>query len=604
MKQNEVIACALLFHVRTILAVITITLFALAAAAEAAPVTVGTSGNEPVVAAAPDGTLYISALQHIYRSTDSGATWTKLAGPIYASTLNLASDSSMSVDPGNRLYFTFDYPYAGTTAVCTTDDKGDTWSCNPGVVPGGTDRMWVLAPTITSAYEVTNQGLYETAFLVSNDRGQTFTPKAVASGLLEPQSGPLLQPRCSNKALQPIKVYGTTPEDVPEVKIYVYDPGSVAAVISGVRGTGLPLPTALPSAAFSADGALYVASEEPNAAGGRQAVVARSVDEGVTWTKLPPIPQTTTGTATFTWIAAGAPGHVGLIYYYTPENGDPGALTNANWAAVWAESYNADTANPTWSVTTVEQTIHTGALCIGADCTGSNRFAGDFINAIIDSAGAAHLSWMKRENGTGAVSIRYERIQSAPASAYVAPPCGLTVVSRKTHGASGPFEVDLPLLGPHGVECRSGGTSGNHTLVFRFATALANVGSATVTSGKGRVSSSSPGSDAREYVVNLADVENAQTVTVRLENVGDANGPVTGEIAASMDVLLGDTNGDAAVNSGDAQQTRNRSGQIADPGNFRSDVNLDGVVNSGDALIVRSRSGSLVGQSQPMAPPR
>src|SRR3954471_1610208 len=147
----------------------------------AAPVTVGAKGNEPLLAAAPDGRLYISALQHIYRSTDSGATWKELPGPIYASTLNLNSDSSMSVDPGNRLYFTFDYPYAGSTAVCVSDDKGDNWTCNPAVVPGGTDRMWVLAPKTNAAYEVTNQGLYETTFLASTDGGLTWTPRAVGS---------------------------------------------------------------------------------------------------------------------------------------------------------------------------------------------------------------------------------------------------------------------------------------------------------------------------------------------------------------------------------------------------------------------------------------
>ncbi len=131
------------------------------------PVTVGTLGNEPIVLRAPDGTLYISALQHFYRSTDGGATWSNLVGPPEASQLNLNSDSSISVDPNNRVYFTFDYPYAGTTAVCTSDDKGDTWTCNPAVVPGGTDRMWVLSPTATAAYEVTNEGLYETGFLMS-----------------------------------------------------------------------------------------------------------------------------------------------------------------------------------------------------------------------------------------------------------------------------------------------------------------------------------------------------------------------------------------------------------------------------------------------------
>src|SRR2546423_11487772 len=154
------------------------------------PVTVGVNGNEPLIAAAPDGTLYISALQHIYSSTDSGKSWTELLGPIYSSSINLNSDSSISVDPGNRLYFTFDYPYAGTTAVCTSDDRGITWTCNPGVVPGGTDRMWTLAPTLTDDYEVTNEGLYETAFLHSTDRGSTWTPTALGAGLFEPQTGP------------------------------------------------------------------------------------------------------------------------------------------------------------------------------------------------------------------------------------------------------------------------------------------------------------------------------------------------------------------------------------------------------------------------------
>src|SRR5438477_4019697 len=118
----------------------------LAAGGAPGPVSVGTAGNEPVIAAAPDGTLYISALQHFYRSTDGGGTWTNPPGPPETQ-VNLNTDSSLAVDPNNRVYFTFDYPYAGTTAVCTSDDKGDTWACDPAVVPGGTDRMWVVAPT-------------------------------------------------------------------------------------------------------------------------------------------------------------------------------------------------------------------------------------------------------------------------------------------------------------------------------------------------------------------------------------------------------------------------------------------------------------------------
>src|SRR5204862_1281945 len=61
-----------------------------------------------------------------------------------------------------------------------------------------------------------------------------------------------------------------------------------------------------------------------------------------------------------------------------------------------------------------------------------------------------------------------------------------------------------------------------------------------------------------------------------------------------MNVLMGDTNGDALVNAGDALQTRNRAGQVITATNFRSDVNADGFVNSGDTFIVRARSGTFL----------
>lgn len=381
------------------------------------PVTVGVHGNEPLIATAPDGTLYISALQHIYSSTDSGTTWTELLGPIYASIINLNSDSSISVDPGNRLYFTFDYPYAGTTAVCTSDDRGITWNCNPAVVPGGTDRMWTLAPTLTDDYETTNEGLYETAFLHSTDRGSTWTATSIGAGLLEPQTGPLLQVSGSSNVLQITKIFGTLPQEVPELKLYVYAPNSTGSIIAAVRSTGLQLPVALPSAALSKTGELWVASEEPNPAGGVQVVLARSTNEGVTWSKLAPIPGTTTGTATFTWVAAGSPGHVGVIYYYTPDNGsDTSTMTTSTWATMWAESFNADSPTPTWTVSVIEPNVHTGAICAASSCSGDNRFAGDFINSVIDANDVAHLTWMIEDMSTQATTIRYERIQATPPS--------------------------------------------------------------------------------------------------------------------------------------------------------------------------------------------
>ena len=168
------------------------------------------------------------------------------------------------------------------------------------------------------------------------------------------------------------------------------------------------------------------------------------------------------------------------------------------------------------------------------------------------------------------------------------------VVSRKTHGGAGTFEITLPRTGTHGVECRSGGAGGAYQIVFSFVNPLSNVVSANVAKGTGVVSSRAVGSNPREYIVNLSRVADAQTMIVVLNGVSDSAGNYSDAIATSVGVRLSDTNGDGAVNSADALQTRNASGQTTNANNFRADANCDGTVNSGDATMVRARSGQFI----------
>ena len=56
--------------------------------------------------------------------------------------------------------------------------------------------------------------------------------------------------------------------------------------------------------------------------------------------------------------------------------------------------------------------------------------------------------------------------------------------SRKTHGSAGDFDIDLPLFGNPGIECRTG-PSGNHKVVVTFPVPITGVGNATVTPGTG-----------------------------------------------------------------------------------------------------------------------
>jgi hypothetical protein len=170
----------------------------------------------------------------------------------------------------------------------------------------------------------------------------------------------------------------------------------------------------------------------------------------------------------------------------------------------------------------------------------------------------------------------------------------LSVVSRKTHGSAGVFDLPLAMSGNPTVEGRSGGAGGTYTLVFSFATPLVHIGNAVLANGAGTISAARPGSTPNEYIIELTGVADAQSVTISLANVNDLLGNALANVSVPMAVLLGDSNGDRIVNSGDVQQTRNRSGQGTSAANFGTDYNLDGTINSGDATIVRSRSGQFI----------
>jgi hypothetical protein len=166
-------------------------------------------------------------------------------------------------------------------------------------------------------------------------------------------------------------------------------------------------------------------------------------------------------------------------------------------------------------------------------------------------------------------------------------PMAQSAFSRKTHGAAGTFDIPLPLNGNAGIECRSGGATNDYQMIIDFPSSV-TVGSASVTSGNGSVSGSS-GSGTSQITVNLTGVTNVQTITVTLSNVND--GTHMGDVPVSMGVLVGDVNGNAAVNASDVAQTKSRSGQTVDPTTFRSDVNANGSINATDVSLVKSSIG-------------
>ena len=166
----------------------------------------------------------------------------------------------------------------------------------------------------------------------------------------------------------------------------------------------------------------------------------------------------------------------------------------------------------------------------------------------------------------------------------------VSVVSRKTHGAAGDFDINMPLTGTPGVECRSGGASGNHTLVFTFKSNLAS-GEVSVTGGAGSIASA-PAMSANTMTVNLTNVPNAQRTTLTLHNMKDVANQLLPDTSVTVGFLVGDTTGNGSVNGSDVSQTKVQSGHPITASNFREDVSVNGAINASDVTLVKSRSGT------------
>jgi len=190
--------------------------------------------------------------------------------------------------------------------------------------------------------------------------------------------------------------------------------------------------------------------------------------------------------------------------------------------------------------------------------------------------------------------VKAQRDNGRPAATYLVSGnnfCGATgiapilAVSRKTHGTAGDFDVDLPLTGPEGIECRSGGANGNHTIVVTFPGPITSVGSASC--GGQAATTSTNGS---VVTVNCTGVPNATNINITLTGVSD--GTNTGNVTIPMGVLAGDTTADGRVNSADVSQTQSQTGRAVTSSNFREDLTVDGRVNSSDVSFVQSHSGT------------
>jgi hypothetical protein len=204
---------------------------------------------------------------------------------------------------------------------------------------------------------------------------------------------------------------------------------------------------------------------------------------------------------------------------------------------------------------------------------------------------------------TGGIGgVLFNLIDVAQGYTFDPVPLPKRVVSRKTHGTAGNFDIDVPATGPRGLECRSpghlpGGASGDYQLIFTFPINLVSVASATVTShdpmsGTGTVDTSVIDStDTHNYIVNLKNVSNAQYITVTLNGVVDATNASGNVVSPQMGVLIGDVNATGGVDGNDVAAVQSHTRQpVNSDAQARFDVNATGAIDGNDVAITQGHT--------------
>ena len=234
-----------------------------------------------------------------------------------------------------------------------------------------------------------------------------------------------------------------------------------------------------------------------------------------------------------------------------------------------------------------------------------NPATGQWVNAVVGNTGGAPNFFARAYNpstdfqvgnfGVDAANKVVWAVVNHNSQFVVGPvpdPFALTgAVSRKTHGSSGTFDIPVALTTPSSVECRTGGATGEHTLVFTFSGNVAS-GTATVTAGNGSVSGT-PIFTGNTMTVALSGVANQQRLTVSLNNIANTASQVLPNTEVTLGFLLGDTSGSGTVNASDIGQTKAQSGQPVSATNFRTDVTANGgAISASDIGQVKSTAGT------------
>jgi hypothetical protein len=388
-----------------------------AAASFGTPVVVSSdNASEPGIDVAPDGTLYVNAPvgvlsnipgspSNVYRSSDGGATWTRLPASLKANQPG-GGDSDIAISPNGTLSETD--LWLGSSTVATSSDKGQSWTAQPLQGTVGQDRQWIAATSGGRVYHVVHQ--IPTGLWVSRsvDYGLTYPQQNLAATALD-QTGCICPP--GNIVAEDGGVLGDKVGGV-----YATSVGGVGFYRS--TNGGLTFSNTVPGPASDAttNGAFPVVADGGN---GRLAVVWQAVlgttstvwlttstDFGATW--VAPRRIVSAGSSLYPWVAYSG-SKIAVSLYHSDANAAP---DSAPEGTQWFESYlESVDGGATFSALQVADAtpVKTGPVCTGGINCSEDRELGDFQQVALDGALRPVLSYNRSLDGGTDTEIRFVR---------------------------------------------------------------------------------------------------------------------------------------------------------------------------------------------------
>lgn len=263
---------------------------------------------------------------------------------------------------------------------------------------------------------------------------------------------------------------------------------------------------------------------------------------------------------------------------------------NGRLDAVWYDTRNA--ANNTDSQLFYSWSTD-GGLTWAPNVAVSNSFnpfegypnqskIGDYITMVSDSTGAdvaysATFNFNASRN-QHEEDVYYVRVTPTGSS-------GINLVSaasRLTHGTAGTFDVNMPLTGVSGVECRSATT---YNAVFTFDAPVSS-GEVTVLSGAATVGAIT--FNGNSMTAELTGVTAAEDVTLHTQNI-NGDGQAHGDVEFGF--LVADADANRVVGKSDQTLVKGQLNQPVTAANFREDLNADGRIKTSDANLVKTNKG-------------